>query len=80
MSMLSMFSKGAIVNSSILGHTELVEMITKEKKTVAILKHAAGYWVSWNDGYWCTGNLGMDKTIEAARQTAQHYLDSGYGA
>lgn len=80
MSMLSMFSRGAIVNSSILGECELVEFATKDKKSVAILKHANGYWVSWNDGYWTTGNLGMDETIETARQTAQHYLSCGYGS
>ncbi len=44
-----------------------------------------GYWVTWgkgknqNDGYWVTGNLGMDKTIEFARQRAKEYLMNGYG-
>ncbi len=81
MSMLSMFSKGAIVNSSILGKCELVDFVTKGNRSIAILKNLSGaYWVTWNDGYWTTGNMGVDSTLEAAQQTAKHYLDCGYGS
>lgn len=82
------------IESSLFGTCEVVEIVkgkfpvkgkTHKTREITIALplnpvKGDGYWVTWGrDTYWVTGNLGMDKTIEYARQRAQEYLMNGYG-